>query len=160
AGSRSKDPAFIRKLYEAAQDEAVQAGQRGDTLVEYYALRSLVVDFKGLEETAPFEGKLAALKQSKAWKSALQREQRDIELQRSLTATTAGDLAQLSAAAPETQSALAQRIGSTFVDLRRRSREKNGESVIYSRAFTQLWIQGIETGQDQMRNGHARQAVV
>src|SRR5262245_33187817 len=48
SGTKSVDRAFIKKLFDATQAEAAQADQRSDTLTQYYALRSLVEDFKGL----------------------------------------------------------------------------------------------------------------
>jgi hypothetical protein len=160
SGAEKADPAFIKKLFAATQEEAAQAEQRTDTLTQYYALRSLVVDFKGLEDASEFESKLAALKASRAWKSALQREQHDIDQQDSLVAATSTDLAQLPSADPEMQISIGHRITSTLADLRRRAHSNAGDSTVYSRAFTELFVQGMEAGQDEFRNNRLSSAAI
>ena len=159
-GTEKADPAFIKKLFTATQAEAAQAEQKSDTLTQYYALRSLVVDFKGMEDVSEFESKLAALKGSKAWKNALQREERDIDSQDSLVATAAGELAQLGSADPGMQVSLGRHITSVLADLRRRAHSNSSDSTVYSRAFTQLFIQGQEAGEEEFRNNRLSSAAV
>jgi dienelactone hydrolase len=158
SGTEKADPALISKLFAATQAEAAQAEQRSDTLTQYYALRSLVVDFKGLEDASEFESKMAALKTSRQWKSALQREQHAMDLQDSLVAATSADLAQLASADQEMQITLRHRITSTLADLRRRAHSRDSDSAVYSRAFTELFIQGMEAGQDEFRNNRLSSA--
>ncbi|HEV2987811.1 MAG TPA: hypothetical protein VG759_05180, partial [Candidatus Angelobacter sp.] len=146
AGTEKVDLAFVRRIFEQTKTEAAQAEQRGEALNQYYALRSLVLDFKGLENTTEFQDKLARLKNSKALKNAIRNEQREIDEQASLTATAEAELGQLGQADPSTQPGLAQHIASVMSDLRRHSKSNSSDHLIYSRAFMQLWIQGIETG--------------
>lgn len=150
AGTEKIDPAFVRRVFEKAQAEATQAEQRGDVLSQYYALRSLVWDFKGLEETTEFESKLAQVKDSKALKSAEHNQQRELELQASLTEGASGELAQFGAD-PEAEIGLERHIASVLSDLRRRANSNSSDHTVYSRAFSQLWIQGMEAGQDALR---------
>jgi dienelactone hydrolase len=159
-GTEKTDPAFVHRVFEQTKAEAAQAGQRSDALNEYYALRSLVSDFKGLKdvEVTEFQLKLAQLKDSKAFKNALRNEQREIDQQASLTATAGAELAQISVADPSAQAGLAQHIASVMSDLRRHGKSNGRDHLVYSRAFTELWIQGIETGQDEFRNNHLSQA--
>jgi hypothetical protein len=159
-GKESANPQFIKKLFAATQAEAALAEQRSDTLTQYYALRSLAMDFKGLEDASEFESKITALKASKAWKTALQHEQRDIDLQQSLAASAAGDLAQLGPADPEMQISLGHHVVSVLADLRRRAHANGSDSAVYSRAFTQLFIQGMEAGQEEFRNNRLSSAAV
>lgn len=154
AGTEKVDPVFVRRLFESTQSEAAQAEQRGDGLTEYYALRSLVEDFKGLEETAPFVAKQATVKNSKALKKAKNDLQREIDEQARLTTIAAGDLAQLATANAEAQPRLAHQIALAMLDLRRRANSSSSDHLVYSRAFTQLWIQGLETGQDAFRENN------
>jgi hypothetical protein len=42
--------------------------------------------------------------------------------------------------------------------LRRQAHSNDKDRMVASRAFTQLWIQGLESGQDQFREGHYTQA--
>jgi len=157
SGAEKADSAFIDKLFEATQADAVQAEQHSDALGQYYALRSLVQDFKGLEDTMPFEGKLAQLKSSKPLKSAEHKQEGEIALQASLTAATASELAQFGVDA-EAQAGLGQHIVRVMSDLRRRANSTSADHAVYSRAFSQLFIQGMEAGQDALREARLPQA--
>jgi hypothetical protein len=158
SGTEKADSVFVRKMFEATQADAAQAEQGGDTLSQYYALRSLVQDFKGLEDTTPFAGKLAQVKSSKALKRAEHKLEDEIALQTSLTATAASELAQFGVVEPDAQGGLAQHVASVMTDLRRRANSNGGDHAVYARAFSQLWIQGLEAGQDAFRENRLSQA--
>ena len=153
SGTEEVDAALVRRIFERTRAEVAQSEQVGDTRSQYYALRSLALDFKGLEDVSQFEDKLTTLRASTAWKNASRREQREIELQDSLTTTAGSELGQLDA-----QPGLAQHIASVMKDLRHQEQLKGNDGVVASRAFTQLWMQGIEAGQDQFRQGHYSEA--
>ena len=159
AGTEKADPAFVNKLFEAAKTEAAQAEQHGDAMSQFYALHSLAFDFKGLKDITEFEKKLAQFKSSKAWKDALHKEQREIEDQATLTTTAAGQLQQLGSD-QESQTGLRNDLARTFADLRHRSKSGGSEHRAASRALMQLWIQGIEAGQDKFRSGLFSQAIL
>ncbi len=158
AGTEKVDQAFVHQIFERTQTEATQAEQAGDVLRQYYALRSLALDFKGLEDVSPAEMQRAALRASKGWKNALRNEDREIDLQASLTKDVSGDLAQLASAERDAQPELAQHISSVMTNLRRQAHSNDKDRMVSSRAFTQLWIQGLESGQDQFREGRYVQA--
>jgi hypothetical protein len=158
SGTEKIDQAFLHKIFERTKTEAAQAEQRSDSLVQFYALRSLVSDFKGLEDVTEFQDKLARLKASKAFKSAIRSEQREIDEQASLTVTAAQELGQIRAADPTAQAELAHHIALVMSQLRQHSKSNRSDHLVYSRAFTQLWIQGIEMGQDEFRNNNFPQA--
>lgn len=153
SGTEKVDPAFVHKIFEQTQTEATQSNEQGDTLGQYYALRSLVSDFKGLEDTTSFEAKLAALKTSATWKNANRKEQREIDLQQSLTATASAELGELNE-----QPGVARHIALVMKDLQHQQQSKSTDGVVAARAFTELWIQGLEAGQDQFRQGHYTEA--
>jgi dienelactone hydrolase len=157
AGKEKTDTAFVHKLFESTKADAALAEQRGDTLNQFYALHSLVSDFKGLEDVTELESKLAQLKSSKAWNTALHNEQRELDEQTSFTAQVARELQQL-ADDPESQAGVRSHIASVLSELRRRSKSSGSDRVVYSRAFSQLWVQGIEAGQDEFRNHHFSRA--
>ncbi len=175
AGTEKVDKAFVGKVFERTQAEAAEAEQHGDVLTEYYALRSLTEDFKGLEDTAPFSAKLAQMKGSKALKAAERNEQREVEEQASLTATAAGELAQFGGADADAaatagqmsplgvgganaQAGMGQHIVTVMSDLRRRATSKASDHKVYARAFNQLWVQGLEAGQNAFRENRFSQA--
>ena len=159
AGTEKTDTAFVQKRFDATKDAATQSEQRGDTMDEFYALHSLAFDFKGLENVTEFENKLAQFKNSKSWKTALRNEQREVEDQASFTTTASGELGQL-ASDQDSQAGLRSHIASVLSDLRRRSKSTGGDHLVCSRAFTQLWIQGIEAGQEEFRNNRFAQAAL
>ena len=157
-GTAKVDAAFVGKQFEQTKAEAADAEQRGDALREYYALRSLVEDFKGLEDTSAFAEKLAQLRGSKAFKNAEHELERDIEKQRDLTETTANELGHLGAADADTQAALRQRIGGVMAELRKHANSTSSDHTVYQRAFMGLWVQGLEEGQEEFRENHLPQA--
>jgi dienelactone hydrolase len=159
AGTDKVDKAFVHKLFEAAEAEAAQAEQRKDAMNEFYALHSLAFDFKGLEDVTEFENKLAQFRSSKTWKDALHKEQREIEDQASLTTTAGGELQQFGND-QESQAGLRNNLVKVFSDLRRRSKSSGSDHLVASRAFFQLWIGGIEAGQEDFRKGLFVQAAL
>ena len=150
SGAEKPDRPFIDRLFQQAQSEATQAEQRSDALTQYYALRSLVEDFRGLENTDAFSRKLAEVKGSSALKSAERKERHDIDQQAQMTSTLAPDLAQFGSV-PEGQSLLGHQIASGMSDLRRRADSKSSDHLVAARAYMQLWIEALEAGQSALR---------
>jgi dienelactone hydrolase len=163
AGTEKADPAFISRAFDRTKEEAAAAEQRGDTLTQFYALRSLVSDFKGFTgiSVIEFESRLAAVRNSKAFRDALHREQRDIDLQSSLTSTASGEITGLAMTEGQEQIRLRQNVDATLTDLRRRVRAGSGaEHALYLRAFNQLFVQGMEDGEEALRQDHQAQAAL
>lgn len=158
AGAEKVDSAWVGKLFEKTQAEAAQAQQRGDVLTQYYALRSLVKDFQGLEDTKTFAEELASLKSSKSFAKAEHNQQYEIEEQGTLTATAASELAQFGTLDGDAQPGIGRHIVSTMLDLHHQAGSNRNDRTVYSRAFTQLWIQGLEAGQDAFRENRLSQA--
>lgn len=151
SGTKKPDPAFIHRLLEQTRAEAEQAERRGDIMTQFYALRSLAVDFKGLEEVAQFESQLAGLKSSKAFKKGEQQERQEIERQQSLAGPAGNDLSRLGQVTAEEQITLKQNIVSAFSSLRREAKSNSSDHLVYARALNQLWIEGMEAGQEQFQ---------
>ncbi len=160
AGTEKPDPEFIHAMFEKTSALAAEAAQQGRTMDQFYALRSLVEDFKGLQDVTPFESQLAELKNSKAMKKAEHEAAEEIEKQHRLTATPAAELSELGQLAGSDQSKVKLQLESLFSDLRRQAKSSDREHKLYQRAFSQLWLQGIETGQSEFRNNQASQAAV
>jgi dienelactone hydrolase len=83
------DAEFVQKMFEQTQADAAKGEKAGDVLGQYYALRSVAWDFKGLEEVRSFESELPRVKASEAWKKANLEEQEQIDLQRMFTLRSA-----------------------------------------------------------------------
>ncbi|MGA7157542.1 MAG: tetratricopeptide repeat protein [Acidobacteriaceae bacterium] len=148
------DAAFVSKMFKQTQAEAAQSEREGDALGEYYAQRSLVFDFKGLEEVSQFQGEFASLKASKRLKDARHKEQQEIELQASLTQAVSDELGQLGAANADAQPALAQKIAPEMEDLQREQQMHGENWMVDARAFSQLLMEGVEAGEEQFRQGN------
>lgn len=152
-GVEKVDAAFVQGMFAQTQADASQAETAGDVLGRYYALRSLVWDFKGLEDIAPFEVELADVRASSAWKKASREEQGQIDLQTSLTEKVSGELGQLGAVDEDAQADLAARIASEMANLQGMESSKAKDQVVEERAFAQLWMEGIEAGEAQFQQG-------
>lgn len=152
AGKEKTNSAFVQQQLAKIQAEASQAEQKGDALTEFYAVRSLAFDFKGLVDVGRFQEELEALKKSKALKQARREENRQIEKQNSLTASAGSDIAQLGQIGPEQASLAKQRVISVFSDLHRQAKSDSRNHVVYVRAINELYIQGMEDGQQEFRS--------
>ena len=152
AGKEKPNPAFIQQQWAKTQTEASQAEQSGDALKQYYALRSQVFDFKGLMDVSRLQGELDTFKKSKVLKQARREENQQIDKQSSLTASAGADLAQLGQIGPEQASLAKQRVISVFADLHRQAKSDLRNHVVYVRAINELYIQGIEDGQQAFRD--------
>jgi dienelactone hydrolase len=157
-GTVKPDAAFVQRLLTQTQAEAAQAEQRGDTMTQYFALRSLAVDFKGLEDVSQFETRLAELKTSKAFRKAAQQERQEIEKQESLEAPVSADISRLAQMPPEEQSAITQRVVSVMTAMRKEAKSDRQDHALYARVLSGLFIQGVEAGQAEFRNKRFRQA--
>jgi len=153
SGVEKVDAAFVQRMFEQTRADASQAKTVGDVLGQYYALRSLVWDFKGLEDVTSVQGELADVRASAAWKKASREEQGQIELQASLTEKVSGELGGLGAIDEDAQAGLAARIASEMGNLRSMERSKGKDKVVESRAFAEVWMEGIEAGEEQFRLG-------
>jgi dienelactone hydrolase len=165
AGKNKVDPEFVHRLFEKTQSEAAQAREHGDTLKQFFALRSLVEDFTGLEDAAPFQAQFTELKSSKALKNAQRSLDHEIEEQTALTSAVSSELAQFGAgpdaqltaggqvSTTDAQLSLGRHVSSAMSDLRRRAQSSSNDHLIYARAFSQLLIQGMEAGNEALREG-------
>ena len=151
AGTEKPNPEFIHKLFDQTRAEAAQDGERGDVMAQFYALRSLAMDFKSLEEVGEFEKQLAAMRDSKELKKARHEQERVIDLQKSLTGVTGAEIAELGRMPPDVQFRIKQQVLAALLGLRGQA-SKGKDHLVYTRAFNQLWIEGMERGQQQFRN--------
>lgn len=86
AGTKPIDKALIHSLFQRDIDAAQAAEAASDAIDAYSQYRSLAVDFKGWEDTAPFEKKAAEMRESKEYRKARKAEERAIARQQELTA--------------------------------------------------------------------------
>ncbi|HKT48683.1 MAG TPA: hypothetical protein VJV96_00205 [Candidatus Angelobacter sp.] len=152
AGKEKANSAFVQQQLAKTQAEASQAEENGDALTQFYAVRSLAFDFKGLVDISRFQEELEILRKSKALKQARREENQQIDKQRSLTASASADIAQMGQIGPEQVSIAKQRVISVFSDLHRQAKSDSRNHAVYVRAINELYVQGIEDGQQEFRN--------
>jgi hypothetical protein len=145
------DDSFVRGLLEKTLAEASDAEKTGNVLAQYYALRSVMVDFKGLEDVSRYKSQFDDLRKSKQLQQALRQENHEIDKQRSLTRDASRQIAEFGQAPPDVQSKLRPQLISVFSDLRRQAKSKSTDHLVFVRAFNDLWVQGMEDGQEEFR---------
>jgi predicted esterase len=161
-GSLPKDEAFIDKFFQQRKSEASDAEQRKDALAQFGAYRSLVSDFAGLRDTSDISKKLETLKQSDGLKSALKSERDQIEEQFALERDIAPKLRDYEQGSADDPNALRTQILQAIGGLKDQAGHAKNESkrLVYSRALEDLWVEGIENGQQELEAKHFSKAEV
>jgi hypothetical protein len=160
AGTRPPDPAFIDRLFHKAQDEAEAAEKKGDAIGQFAAYRSLVSDFAGLRSATEQENKLAALKKSTALKTALKNERAEITDQSALENEVSGKMQSYVNGTADDSITLGNDILQAMRRLAEDAEHSKNESkrLIARRAFDELWVAGIENGQQELESHHFEKA--
>lgn len=86
AGTKPMDKALIHALFQGGIHRAQASEAENDVIGAYLETRSLAADFRGWEDTAPFEKKAAELRDSKEYRKALKAEERAVARQQELMA--------------------------------------------------------------------------
>lgn len=161
AGIRKSDPVFIQDLFTRAVAEAGNAEKQNDALAELNAYRFLVSDFSGLKDAAEYEHKLTSLRSAPALKDALKKEQELIDEQHALTRETSMKLGRFSDSSFDERMLLRREIVDNFRQLQTQVEraDKDNRRNVFTRSFNDLWAQGIEAGQGQMKQRHFDVAV-
>lgn len=159
-GSLPKDEGFIDKLFQQRKSEASEAEQRKDALAQSGAYRSLVSDFAGLRDTSDISKKFETLKQSDGLKSALKSERDQIEEQFALERDIAPKLRDYEQGSADDPNALRTQILQALGGLKDQAGHAKNESkrLVYSRALEDLWVEGIENGQQELEAKHFSKA--
>lgn len=160
AGTLPRDEVFIQHQYQQTLEQATDAEKRKDSLEQLMAYRSLTSDFAELRDVSEAQKKLAVLKNSPALKAALKNEEKQIadqfdlesEISQKLRAYVDGTAADLSTLQIEILQSMAR--------LKSEADHGRDESkrLIFSRAFEDLWVEGIEDGQQELQAGHLEKA--
>jgi dienelactone hydrolase len=160
SSSLAPDAAFIDRMFAQRQAEADEAEKQKDALAQLSAYRSLVDDFTGLRDTKDAASKLLALKQSPGLKAALKAEQEVIASQYSLENEITPKLQAYSNGNVDDLSSLRIEIVQAIGRLRDQAQHAKSESsrTISSRAYGGVWVEGIETGQQEFENRHYEKA--
>lgn len=146
AGTRAKDEAMIRALYEAR----LAAVQPLPAAESYPELKSLAADFQGLAATAEIEKKAAALAGSREVRDWVKKEHEQNVSQTEMT----GSLMDLA------ERGMIGELRGAVSDLRRKAdgSQDSAERRLARRVLDQAFIQGSEVARDQLEKkeyGHA-----
>jgi predicted esterase len=160
AGTRPPDLTMIDHLSHRAQDEAEGAEKKGDAIAQLAAYRALVSDFAGLKDVSEYENKLAALKKSAALKTALKNERAEMDDQSALENEVSSKMhAYVNGTAADSVT-LANDILQAMRRLADDSEHSKNETkrMVARRAFDELWVAGIENGQQELESRHFEKA--
>jgi len=158
SGTKKIDPALCKNSLTRPRQRQRRRRNAGNALTQYYALRELASDFKGLENVAEFERELTNLKDSKPFKRLRTTSSARLTNSKRSPQLPPTNSHKFRTAEPDEQVGLSRHIGSVLADLRRQAHSNGRDRIVCSRAFTQLWIQGIEAGQEEFRTGRMQQA--
>jgi hypothetical protein len=160
AGDRPLDAAFIDRQLRLAQADAEDAEKKNDAMAQLAAYRSLASDFPGLGDVAEAEKKLAALKKSPALKAALKKEQEQIDEQSASETEVSAKLHAYLSGRADDEASLASAIVQEMRQINDQAEHSKNEAkrLVAKRAFGGLWIEGIESGQEELESRHFEKA--
>lgn len=155
-GREAKDDTFIDGLFRRTQAEAQKAEKMHDSIAQLLAYRSLVSDFVGLRNVSEYEIKLANLKKSVELKTALRKEQEEIDEQAAFENRISPKLKALAEGSAEDSVGLGNEISGEMAMLKRQKMQAKTEEqrLVATRAFAGLWADGIENGQMEFESRH------
>jgi dienelactone hydrolase len=156
SGDRPKDPAIIDQQLRRAQTEAEDAEKKQDAIAQLNAYRSLVTNFSSLKDTSEAEKKLVSLKKSAALKAALKSEDQEMEEQSALEGEVSAKLHTYMSGRADDEVTLGNAIVQEMRQLNDQAEHSKNEvkRLIARRAFGEVWVSGIETGQQELAARH------
>jgi len=156
AGDRPPDAAFIDRQLRLRQADAGDAEKKNDAMAELAAYRALASDFLGLRDVPEAEKKLVALKKSPALKAALKKQQEQIDEQAASENEVSGKLHAYVSGSAEDGTTLASTIVQEMHQLNDQAEHSKNEvkRLVARRAFAGLFVEGIESGQEELESRH------
>ncbi|HKF03297.1 MAG TPA: hypothetical protein VKB49_13345 [Candidatus Sulfotelmatobacter sp.] len=156
SGDLPRDNVFIDRQFQSLQRRADEAEGKHDALAQLDAYQYIVSDFAGLRDVNSTSGKVAALKQSPAVKSALKAEQEQIsrqlrierEISPKLRTYESGDVADPNALRVEILQAM-----NGLKDQAAHAKHEE-ERLVLQRAFQDMMVEGMENGQQELEAKH------
>ncbi|HYM78678.1 MAG TPA: hypothetical protein VE377_22095 [Candidatus Dormibacteraeota bacterium] len=160
AGVFAPDAAFIDRVFQQTQRDAADAERKKDAIAQLNAYRSLVADFTGLKDVKEPAEKLAALKTSPDLKAALKSEQEQIASQIALEREISPKLQAYVDGSAQDLDTLRIDIVQAMAGLKDQATRSKSEAkrLIFRRALDGLWVEGIETGQQELQARHFEKA--
>ena len=160
AGDLPQDGPLINRMLRQKQAEADDAEKKHETITQFHDYRSITADFAGLRDTAESEKKLAALKNSTALKGALKNEREQIAEQSSLEGEVSPKLHSYMNGSADDSMTLGNEIVHAMqrLDYQAEHSKNETERLVSKRAADDLWVAGIEAGQEELESRHFEKA--
>ena len=159
-GTLAPDAATIDRVFQTIKAEAEDADAKKDAITQLSAYRALVSDFAGLRDTKDPAARLAALQQSPALKAALKTEREQISEQRRIENEISPNIDAVAnnaaADTPALRVEVRQQMGA-LSDQAKRSKNET-KRLISSRAFSGVFVQTMEQGQQELSLRHFEKA--
>lgn len=156
SGDLPRDQAFVDRLFQQRQTEAAEAQAANNALRQLGALRSLASDFSPFKDASEFSRKITELKQSGPFKAALKNERDQIGEQFALVNEIGPKIRTYIDTSESDPAALRTEIVQGMGRLKDQAQHDKNETkrLVSSRAFTDLWVSGIEGGQQELESRH------
>ncbi len=160
AGNLAPDATFIDRMLRQRQTEADDAEKKHDEISEFQAYRSITSDFAGLRNAADSQKQLAALKNSSAMKAALKNEREQIDEQSALEAEVSPKMHTYMNGSADDPMTLGNEIVQDMhrLDYQAEHSRNQTERLVSKRAADDLWVAGIEAGQEELESRHFEKA--
>jgi hypothetical protein len=160
AGIATADRALIDLMFTHTKSDAEDAAKGRNAIAQLSAYRMLVSDFSGLKDVSDYATKLAAVKASAELKTALKREHQEIIDQIALEDEIAPKLQAYTDGSADDLMALRDQVLQAMGRLRDQAAHAKSEvdRNVAQRAFSQLWAQEIEAGQQELEAHHLQKA--
>lgn len=159
-GALPQDGPFIDRLLHETQSEADDAQKKSDAIAELNAYRSLASDFAGLRDVAEPDKKLAALKKSPGLKTALKSERAQMDDQSALENEVSSKMHTYVNGTADDSITLENDILQKIRRIAEEAEHSKNETkrLVAKRAFGELWVSGIENGQQELQSRHFEKA--
>ncbi|MGI9103251.1 MAG: tetratricopeptide repeat protein [Terriglobales bacterium] len=155
------DTAFIAASFARLLSEYAAGQQEHDLPRQFFALKALAEDFRGLRDTTEYQKKLRDLQTSGEFKKFLEKERRQAAEQQSLTRDPSTQLGQFARTDDrENRERLRASIASDIVALAQKGQKDKDETQrrVYQRSVNALFAWTIEEGQKRQAAGKYSEA--
>jgi dienelactone hydrolase len=160
AGVLPPNRQFIDGYFQSMQAEAEDAVKRNDVLGQYYAYSSLSSDFSPFESVDVAERNLASLKRSSELRKALKQEREQMDEQLGLEAEISDKIKVYLDGTSSDPLRLRTEILQAVARLQREAENSTPQSrsLIFGRALDDMWVMGMEDGQQELEARHFEKA--
>lgn len=160
AGHLAPDPGFVDRVFDKVKADAARAEIAKDSIAQLNGYRALVSDFAGLHDVKEATGMLTALQQSAGLKAALKNELEEMSEQLTLEQGIDPNIDAFADNSALDRTALGLEIRQQIGALNDQAKHAKNERkrLICSRAFSGIFVQAMENGQEELESRHFEKA--